>query len=363
MRIGVIGGGQLGQMLALAGHPLGMNFVFLDPSPDAPAAGLGQMITAAFDDVEKLNELAAQVDVLTFEFENVPAAALASLPESPALLPGANALHYAQDRLFEKNLFAQLDIDTGPSVPVESLEELRAAAEDLGLPSVLKTRRLGYDGKGQRVLRSPEDLESAWQALGGQPLLLEQFVPFDFEVSLIGARSLTGETAFYPLSRNHHNDGILSHSRAPWSDENLEKQAITALTRLLEQLEYVGILTVEFFVFEGRLLANEMAPRVHNSGHWTIEGAVTSQFENHLRAITGLPLGSTKVTGHSAMVNFIGNLPDPGQSLSLSGCHLHDYKKAARPGRKLGHATTVCSSRDSQQAALQEMLKLTVGGE
>jgi 5-(carboxyamino)imidazole ribonucleotide synthase len=358
MRIGVIGAGQLGRMLALAGHPLGMSFCFLDPGEAPTAAALGEHIRAGFDDADQLNALAAASDVLTFEFENVPAEALGSLPASPALLPPPRALYYAQDRLQEKQLFAELDIATGPSYPVSSRQQLEAGVKALGLPAVLKTRRMGYDGKGQWLLRQPEDVADAWAALGEQPLLLEQFIAFDFEVSLVAVRGLDGSTAFYPLSRNHHEAGILHHSIAPYLDESLQAQARTALQKLLEHLDYVGVLTVEFFAHKGRLLANEMAPRVHNSGHWTIEGAVTSQFENHLRAIAGLPLGSTEATGHSAMVNFIGAMPPIAEVLALEHCHVHDYCKSARRGRKVGHATAVCDSAKSRDMALDTLLAL-----
>ncbi|MDH3932120.1 MAG: 5-(carboxyamino)imidazole ribonucleotide synthase [Chromatiales bacterium] len=360
MRIGVIGAGQLGRMLALAGYPLGMRFMFLDRSDDTPAAALGGNVIGAFDDPASLAELVAGSDIPTFEFENVPAPALETLPADPPLWPPASALQYAQDRLHEKNLFAELDIASAPSRPVDDLEGLRGAVAELGLPAVLKTRRLGYDGKGQTVLHKQDDIDAAWEKLGDVPLLLEKFIPFDFEVSLIGVRSSTGETVFYPLTRNHHEDGILRYSLAPFEDVALESQAQSALNAIMSRLGYVGVLTVEFFVSDGRLLANEMAPRVHNSGHWTIEGAVTSQFENHLRAIAGLPLGGTTVTGHSAMINFIGSMPDRREVLALANCHLHDYGKSPRPGRKLGHATAVTATVEARDQALQALRRLNV---
>lgn len=360
MRIGVIGAGQLGRMLALAGYPLGMRFMFLDRSDDTPAAALGGNVIGAFDDPASLAQLVAGSDILTFEFENVPAPALETLPDDPPLWPPASALQFAQDRLHEKNLFAELDIPSAPSRPVDDIGGLRAAVTELGLPAVLKTRRLGYDGKGQTVLHEEADIDSAWEMLGDVPLLLESFIPFDFEVSLIGVRSSTGETAFYPLTRNHHEAGILRYSLAPFDDEALAAQARNALDAIMRKLGYVGVLTVEFFVRDGELLANEMAPRVHNSGHWTIEGAVTSQFENHLRAIAGLPLGSTAVTGHSAMVNFIGHMPQPERILALTNCHLHDYGKSPRPGRKLGHATAVTTTAEARDEALRALNRLDV---
>ncbi len=358
MRIGVIGAGQLGRMLALAGYPLGMRFMFLDRTGDTPAAPLGGNVIGGFDDPHCLHQLVTQSDILTFEFENVPAPALGDLPAEPPLWPPVSALQFAQDRLHEKNLFAELDIASAPSRAVDDLAGLRAAAAELGLPAVLKTRRLGYDGKGQKVLRETSDIDPAWDELGSVPLLLEKFVPFDFEVSLIGARGANGETVFYPLTRNHHEEGILRHSIAPYDDPALHETARTALDRIMTRLGYVGVLTVEFFVHEGTLLANEMAPRVHNSGHWTIEGAVTSQFENHLRAIAGLPLGSTAVTGNSAMMNFIGQMPPTAAVLSIPQAHLHDYGKSPRPGRKLGHATVVAATAEDRDLALQRLTEL-----
>jgi 5-(carboxyamino)imidazole ribonucleotide synthase len=297
-------------------------------------------------------------DRLTFEFENVPAALFDGLPAGISPQPPVLALRCAQDRLFEKELFAELGIDSGPSLPVGDEAGLRAAVEALGLPAVLKTRRLGYDGKGQAVLREDADLPAAWAQLGGRPLLLERFVPFDFEVSLVGVRGADGEKAFYPLARNHHEDGILRYSLAPWEDEGLFGQAREALERIMEHFSYVGVLTVEFFVSAGRLLANEIAPRVHNSGHWTIEGAETSQFENHLRAVAGWPLGSVAPRGHSAMVNFIGAMPAGERVLAIEGAHLHDYQKAPRPGRKLGHATVRQDEPAARDRGLRDLLGL-----
>jgi 5-(carboxyamino)imidazole ribonucleotide synthase len=224
---------------------------------------------------------------------------------------------------------------------VDSRATLELAVRAVGLPGVLKTRRLGYDGKGQFVLRKPADLDAAWSALGGSPLLYENLVPFDREVSVIAVRGLQGDVAFYPLNLNVHREGILRLTRAPFGSPALTRQAQRAARRLLEHFDYVGVLTIEFFVTRGKLIANEMAPRVHNSGHWTIEGAETSQFENHLRAIAGLPLGSTRARGHSAMINLIGELPPREAILREPGLHWHDYGKSARPGRKLGHITLV----------------------
>ena len=358
MRIGIIGAGQLGQMLALAGYPLAQRFLFLDSSADSPGGQVGPIITGAFDDPASLARLAAETDLVTYEFENVPVAALAALAKSRPCHPPVEALRVSQDRLLEKELFGRLGIPTPAFRAVDSRAELRAAVAAIGLPCVLKTRRLGYDGRGQHYLRRPSDLEAAWKALGGVPLILEGFVDFDREVSIIGARSTGGETRCYPLCGNTHREGILRVTLAPATNARLQKAAERHLRRVMDHFGYAGVLTIEFFVQRGRLVANEMAPRVHNSGHWTIEGAVTSQFENHLRAIMGLPLGQTRAVGHSAMVNFIGTLPDRDRVLALPGAHHHDYGKAPRQGRKLGHCTIVARTAAERDRTLRRLLRL-----
>jgi 5-(carboxyamino)imidazole ribonucleotide synthase len=358
MRIGIIGAGQLGQMLALAGYPLAQRFLFLDSSTDSPGGQVGPMITGAFDDPASLERLAAETDLVTYEFENVPVAALAAVAKSRPCHPPVEALRVSQDRLLEKELFGRLGIPTPAFRAVDSLADLRAAVAAIGLPCVLKTRRLGYDGRGQHYLRRPADIEAAWKALGGVPLILEGFVDFDREVSIIGARSTRGETRCYPLCGNTHREGILRVTLAPATNARLQKAAERHLRRVMDHFGYAGVLTIEFFVQRGRLVANEMAPRVHNSGHWTIEGAVTSQFENHLRAILGLPLGETRAVGHSAMVNFIGALPDRDRVLALPGAHHHDYGKAPRQGRKLGHCTIVARTAAERDRTLRRLLRL-----
>ncbi len=338
MTIGVLGGGQLARMLALAGYPLGLDFVFLSPDPQACAAHLGEHICAPYDDERALAELAARADVVTFEFENVPAEVVRRLADRIPIRPSWEALTVAQDRLPEKRLFQELDIPIPPFAPVQKLAELEAALTAIGLPAVLKTRRQGYDGKGQAVLRERHDAAPGWERTGGVPAVVEGFVPFDREVSIIAARGGNGETVFYPLSENRHCDGILRLSICRPADP-MQRLAEDYARRLLERLDYVGVLAIEFFQVGERLLANEFAPRVHNSGHWTIEGAETSQFENHLRAVLGWPLGSAAAKGISAMVNFIGAMPEPGQVLNLPGVHLHAYGKGPRARRKVGHAT------------------------
>lgn len=358
MRIGIIGAGQLGRMLALAGYPLGLRFVFVDQSTDAPGAQVGRIIRGAFDDEAKLAALAEDVDIVTFDVENVPVEALRGVTARKPFLPPVSALGASQDRLHEKTLFSKLKIPTPPFAPVDSFDDLKKAAQEIGIPGVLKTRRLGYDGRGQYFVRKESDLERAWQTLGSVPLIYEGFVDFSREVSLIGVRSTSGEMRFYPLSWNVHEAGILRYSIAPYRNAPLQKQAELYLRRLLRHFDYAGVLTVEFFVKRGRLIANEMAPRVHNSGHWTIEGAHTSQFENHIRAILGLPLGSTSPIGHSAMMNFIGQVPTLGNILRVPGVHFHSYGKEPRPNRKLGHCTIVAASPAARDRALKQLLRL-----
>ena len=358
MRIGIIGGGQLARMLALAGYPLGLRFLILEPEAEACAGQVAELLQGTYEDQEKLAQLADRVDVVTFDFENVPAAAARFLAQRIAVFPPPMALELAQDRLSEKTLCRELGIPVPPFAAVHSLADLQAAVRQVGLPAVLKTRHLGYDGKGQQRLRETADIEPAWQALGKVPLILEGFIPFQQEVSMLALRDRRGATAFYPLVENRHQDGILRLSRAPCQDTELEQQARTYTGRVLERLDYVGLLAIEFFVLDRGLLANEMAPRVHNSGHWTIEGAETSQFENHLRAILNLPPGSTTARGYSAMLNFIGELPDRNAFLAIPGVHFHDYGKVARAGRKLGHATLRLDDLDDLQAGLAKLLAL-----
>jgi 5-(carboxyamino)imidazole ribonucleotide synthase len=362
MKIGIVGAGQLGRMLAVAGYPFGLQFQFLDASADTPAGRIAPLVSGAFDDVASLRRLAEQSDLLTYEFENVPVDALAEIAGLKPCLPPLEALRVSQDRLFEKELFNTLGIATPPFRAVDSLADLRSAVAEFGLPAVLKTRRLGYDGRGQRYLRSDSDVEAAWQALQGVPLILEGFVDFDSEVSIIGARSTRGEICAYPLTLNTHREGILRLSFAPHRREKLQRAAERCLRKLLEHFDYAGVLTIEFFVQRGRLIANEMAPRVHNSGHWTIEGAVTSQFENHLRAILGLPLGDTDPIGHAAMVNFIGEMPDAARVLALPGAHLHDYGKEPRAARKLGHCTIVAATASERDRRLRRLQAVMGGG-
>lgn len=359
MKVGIIGAGQLGRMLALAGHPLGLQFVFVDPAPDACAAVLGEHLCADYGDTAHLRMLGDEVDVVTFEFENAPADGIAFLSQFAPVHPPAEALRIARDRWNEKRMFRDLGIATPPFANIESQSDLDAAVVDVGLPAVLKTRQLGYDGKGQKVLRSANDVAGAFAELGSVPCLLEGFVNFSGEVSLLAVRGRDGETRCYPLVHNTHRDGILRLSVAS-ENHPLQSLAEDYGRRVLDRLDYVGVLAFEFFEVGGGLMANEIAPRVHNSGHWTIEGSECSQFENHLRAVCGLPLGSTASVGHSAMVNFIGDLPDLRALAAIEGCHIHFYGKQPKPGRKVGHATLRAADAETLQqriAAVQALLR------
>jgi 5-(carboxyamino)imidazole ribonucleotide synthase len=360
MKIGVIGGGQLGRMLALAGTPLGMSFAFLDPAPDACAAPLGDHLRADYGDQEHLRQLADQVDLVTFEFESVPAETVAFLSQFVPVYPSADALRIARDRWFEKSMFKDLGIPTPAFADIQSQQGLDAAVASIGLPAVLKTRTLGYDGKGQKVLRTPEDVVDTFAELGSVPCLLEGFVPFTGEVSLISVRARDGETRFYPLVHNTHESGILRLSVASQSHP-LQALAEDYAGRVLQQLDYVGVMAFEFFEVDGGLKANEIAPRVHNSGHWTIEGSECSQFENHLRAVAGLPLGSTAKVGESAMLNFIGEVPAVDKVVAIDECHLHHYGKAFKAGRKVGHATLRCADMASLEQRIAEVERLIAG--
>jgi 5-(carboxyamino)imidazole ribonucleotide synthase len=345
MEVGIIGAGQLGRMLALAGYGLGIRSRFLDPDPDSSGGQVGPVVVGAIEDADRVRALAAGVDVVTFDIENIPIGVLDAAAAITIVRPSARALEVAQDRVNEKRLFEALGIPVAPYVMIGDAGDLAACEPALGWPLVLKVRKLGYDGRGQRIVRTADELESAWRTLGAVPAIAEGWIDFERELSLIGVRGTDGSTAFYPLAENVHEDGILRSTLAPYADRDLQNQAETHMRAMLERFDYCGVLTIEFFSSGGRLLANEIAPRVHNSGHWTIEGAETSQFENHMRAILGLPLGSTVVRGHAFMLNLLGALPDRARLLRIPGLHLHDYGKTPRPQRKIGHCTIVAGDR------------------
>lgn len=353
--LGILGGGQLARMLALAAAPLGAKALVVDSSADACAGQVAPLVVADWTDYAALEAFAAQVDVVTFDFENVPAETAHWLAERVAVFPAPRALAVAQDRLAEKTLFRECGLPTPAFMTVDTREQLDQALAVVGAPAILKTRRLGYDGKGQFRLRESADAAAAWAALGAQAsrhgLILEAFVPFERELSVLAVRGRDGDFRIWPLTCNWHTDGVLAMSLAPAPDiERLQQRAAELARTLAERLDYVGVFALELFVKDGELLGNEMAPRVHNSGHWTIEGAHTSQFENHVRAVLGMPLGDTGARGLSAMFNWIGDLPDAAPVLHAVDAHWHDYGKQARPGRKVGHAT-VCASDAGQLAA------------
>lgn len=356
MTIGVLGGGQLGRMLALAGLPFGERFVFMDPSREACARHVGDLVVGAYDDVGHLAEIARRSDVVTYEFENVPVACARFLSDRVTVYPPARALEVSQDRFLEKSFFESVGVPTAPFGAAETRSEFDAQIARVGLPAVVKTRRFGYDGKGQAVLRTQEDCDKAWDALGAAPLIVEAFVSFEREASILAVRSTSGETRFYPLIENVHRAGILraSFPASPRLSKELAAQAEAYATKVLDALSYVGVLTIEFFVKDEALVANEMAPRVHNSGHYSIEGAETSQFENHVRAILGLPLGSTSMVGQVAMLNAIGKMPPRRELLAMPGVHLHGYGKDSAPGRKVGHATLRANTRAQLQQLFAE---------
>lgn len=360
MVVGILGGGQLARMLALSGAPLGLRFLVLDNTADACAGQFVPMVVGDYRDEKALAEFASKVDVATFDFENVPAESAQWLAERIPVFPSPRALSIAQDRLAEKNLFRELGISVAPFADISTREDLQQAIEKIGTPCILKTRRLGYDGKGQFRIKTADDIGSAWEALGAQAekvgLILEGFVAFQREISVVAVRGRDGEFRAWPLTENWHENGVLSASLAPATGaDGLQETALAYAKRVAESLDYVGVFALELFLKDGELFANEMAPRVHNSGHWTIEGAETSQFENHLRAVLGLPLGSTAAVGTSCMLNWIGDMPSATPVLSNAHGHWHDYGKSPREGRKVGHATLRADSKSELFEALKQV--------
>lgn len=343
MKIGVLGAGQLGRMLALAGYPLAKDFVFYDMS-GSPSAGLGEVIIDR--DGAYVDDFLSRVDRVTYEFEHLPVDVAETMAKAKPVHPCPRALQICQNREAEKALFGELGIPTPEWEVADSPETLRQAAEKLGCPVVAKSVTEGYDGKGQAVLKSPEEADDAWASIGHARVIVEKFVNFRREVSIIAVRTEDGDLAFYPMAENTHHEGILRYSIAPAPE--LSNEVTDAAERyiraLLNELSYVGVLTLELFETDQGLVANEMAPRVHNSGHWTIEGAHTSQFENHIRAVSGHPLGNVAPRGLSCMINIIGEHGDTDRILELPYAHLHLYNKGERPGRKLGHVTVLADS-------------------
>lgn len=359
--IGIFGGGQLGLMLAEAALPLGIRCTFLEDTPNCPARLLGKVYST-----EQFSDFMQSADVFTLEFENTPLKSAQHLEANSknagkTLSPPSNALAIAQDRLNEKNLFNQLDIKTVPFLKVETKNDIVQAVEKLGLPLVIKTSRGGYDGKGQFVLRTAEQIEAAWVELGeatkSAPLIAEGFINFEREVSIIAVRSQTGDIRYYPLVQNEHHNGILAKTTAPAPNaDHLTAQAQNNIKKLLEHLDYVGVLTLELFVTNEGVLANEIAPRVHNSGHWSIEGAVCSQFENHMRAVAGLSLGDTSIVKPSVMLNVIGEYPNLADVLAIEGVHYHGYDKEEREDRKIAHVTVMPTDSNQLEATVKKVM-------
>ncbi len=358
--VGILGGGQLARMLALSGAPLGLRFRILDTVADACAGQFAPLTVGDYRDETALAEFASQIDIATFDFENVPAESAQWLSARVPMFPNPRALAIAQDRLAEKSLFRKLGIPVPAFVDVPNRAVLDAAVAQIGTPCILKTRRLGYDGKGQFRIKSLSDVDAAWTSLGAQAdtvgLILEAFVPFERELSVVAVRGRDGEFRTWPLTENWHVDGVLSVSFAPARvEQTLADTAFAHARALAEALDYVGVFALELFCKEGVLLANELAPRVHNSGHWTIEGSETSQFQNHLRAVLGLPLGDTRMVGYACMLNWIGAMPDANAVLCEAGGHWHDYGKQPRVGRKVGHATLRADSAQDLAEAVRRV--------
>ena len=373
--IGILGGGQLGMMLAQAAMPLGYQCVFLEDNADCPASLYGKVFSS-----EQLDEFIAAADVFTLEFENTPTATveqLAHLSKSGSkqgMFPPPLALDIAQDRLKEKGMFNELDIATVPFMAVNSEAELKQACDELGLPIVLKTSRGGYDGKGQFVIKEDNDIKTAWHelkdAVSGKgsltptpaPLIAEGFINFSREVSIIAVRAQNGQVRCYDLVENHHHHGILAKTRAPAvGTSHLFQQATDAISTVMNHLGYVGVMALELFVSKDArgndyLLANEIAPRVHNSGHWSIEGAITSQFENHIRAVVNLPLGDTDNVHPAIMLNILGQYPDISAVLNIDGAHYHSYHKAEREDRKIAHITLMPNDVADLEPALAKLV-------
>ncbi|PIE43591.1 MAG: 5-(carboxyamino)imidazole ribonucleotide synthase [Gammaproteobacteria bacterium] len=338
MKVGILGAGQLGRMLALAGFPLDMTFTFYDTS-GSPTANVGRTYIDTDSRLPLLDDFLSEVDVVTYEFENISTKLTRAVEQQKPLSPATESILVCQNREYEKALFTQLGIPTARYFVVESAEQLNNAAERLACPVVAKSVTDGYDGKGQAVLSSPAEAEAAWQSIGHKKLIVESFVEFKRELSIIAVRAKSGQVEYYPVTENTHHQGILRYSIAPAPqlhprNESLAQQFIKSL---LDELDHVGVLTLELFETETGLIANEMAPRVHNSGHWTMNSDLCSQFENHLRAIADLPLGNTRSTRPACMINLIGKTGELRNILQFPYTNLHLYGKQARAGRKIGH--------------------------
>ncbi len=357
--IGILGGGQLAQMLALDGYPLGFRFVFFDPTADACAGLVGELMVADYDNEIALEEFAKKCDYVTYDFENIPVSTAEFVAKRSQIFPHPKVLEIAQDRLTEKLLFQGLDIPVGEFYAVESYSELVFAAKSIENDGFLKTRRLGYDGKGQYRITQQTDLKELWKRIDGGSFILEKGIDFQREISVIVTRNSQGECYFYPMCENKHKNGILTTTLVPAKVSKASEKAYAYAKEIANKLSYVGVLVVEMFETQQGLLINEIAPRVHNSGHWSIEGAVTSQFENHLRAGLELEIGDTSMSqGFSAMVNWIGEIPNVALHTKEKGIHWHIYGKEDRPGRKVGHSTVVADNAQELHTKVVKLAKL-----
>lgn len=363
-RVGIIGGGQLALMLAQSVEPMGVRCTVLDPDEGCCARAACDQIVGDYDDPDALRRLAECSDVVTYEFENVPAPAGEIIRPLRPIHPNPDALGYAQDRHLERTMFTDLGIAVPSYRAVDDVASLESALRALGTPAILKARSLGYDGKGQVLINDASLADEAFATIGSVPAIVDQFVAFERELSIVATRSIAGDIVYYPLSENVHRGGILRVSKAPARDVNaqLVEQARHAARQILNRFAYVGTIAVEFFQIgtgaDATLVANEIAPRVHNTGHWTIEGAKTSQFENHMRAVMGMGLGSADPIGSSAMVNIIGDEPRPGALGAMPEAHVHMYGKSPRPGRKIGHVTLNAPSEGELDALLERFTRV-----
>lgn len=347
MKVGILGGGQLSRMLALAGIPLGFEFSFFEPAPENGVSRLGNVIQKPYSDIEALASFIESCDVITYENENIPVETATLIAKCKPLHPNTKALKTTQDRLLEKTMFDHLSIPTVAYQPIDSKTALEHFVQLHGCPLILKKRRQGYDGKGQRKINSAEDIATLPNDFL-KDAIAEQFIAFDREISIIAVKGANGDCRYYDICENHHEKGILHHTQNKMDDPMFGVAKIY-IDKVIQQLDYVGCISFEFFQKGTQLYANEIAPRVHNSGHWTIEGAQTSQFENHLRAITGMGLGNTSSTGNFQMFNLLGSIPNKDRMMNYDFAHLHDYQKMAKPGRKVGHVTMLLSDETREQ--------------
>lgn len=362
--LGMLGGGQLGRMFTIAARTMGYEVVVLDPDKESPAGKLATThICADYSDQVALDQIAKNCDAITTEFENVPAATLDALAKTKPVRPGAKAISIAQDRIQEKNFLKDNGFTTAPFAVIHSLEDLKNSISEIGTPSILKVSRFGYDGKGQFGINTESDIEKAWQALEGEACVLEQRMPLDIEVSVVLARGTQGEVATYPVSENIHEGGILDVSVVPARiDKALEEQVIDMAKEITTALDYIGLMAVEFFISNGKILVNEIAPRPHNSGHYTLDACLTDQFEQQVRAVCGLPLGDTTLLSPVVMINMLGDIWHGGQApkwqklLDHPNVKLHLYgKREARPGRKMGHFNVLSKNIDDALQLAQDL--------